>query len=55
MQCKDFRCVYETDGECEQMSGECIGDLCENFQDCHTCQQFKQEACGGRDKRSRRK
>ena len=55
MQCKGFSCVYDDEGECEAMDSECIGNLCENFQDCHTCQQLKQEACEGRGKRSRRK
>ena len=45
MQCKDFRCVYEADGECEQMGGECIGDLCENFRECSSCQDQERDEC----------
>lgn len=51
MQCKEFKCVYEIDGECEAVDGECIGDLCENYGECIECQQRDVVECDGRPKR----
>ena len=42
MKCDKFRCVYEIDGECEA-----VGDLCENFGECITCQQQNRKECDG--------
>lgn len=36
--CNNFECVYLVDGECEEIGGECIGDLCENWGECLNCQ-----------------
>lgn len=47
MKCNKFKCVYECDGECEPMGGECIGDMCENFVDCSGCQEKDREECDG--------
>lgn len=47
MQCNKFKCVYEYEGECEPMGGECIGDMCENFGECLNCQGQDQEKCDG--------
>ena len=47
MQCKDFKCVYKCDEECEANGGECIGDMCENFGEYIGCQMQDQEECGG--------
>lgn len=47
MQCKAFSCVYEIDGECDQIGGECIGDMCENFGECISCQDQDREECDG--------
>lgn len=47
MQCNKFSCVYEVNGECEADGGECIGDMCENFGDCSSCQQLDNEECDG--------
>lgn len=38
MLCNNFECVYLDNGECEEMGGECIGDLCENWGECISCQ-----------------
>ena len=46
MKCEKFRCVYEIDGECEADGGGCIGDMCESFGDCTTCQDQNREECG---------
>lgn len=51
MQCKEFKCVYEIDGECEAVDGECIGDLCENYGECIERQQRDVAECDGRPKR----
>ena len=47
MSCDKFRCVYECDRECDQMGGECIGDLCEDFGECAACQKLDLEGCDG--------
>ena len=35
----EFACMYKDDseGECEAVRGECIGDLCEEWKDCGVC------------------
>ena len=47
MQCNKFKCIYECDGECEADGGECVGDLCENYGECITCQAQDQDECDG--------
>ena len=47
MQCDKHKCIYEVDGECEEQGGECIGDMCENFGECVTCQEQEHEECDG--------
>ena len=47
MKCDKFKCVYEVDGECEPMGGECIGDMCECFGECINCQEQENEECDG--------
>ncbi len=47
MRCDKFKCIYEGDGECGSMGGECIGDMRENFGDCTGCQQLDQDECEG--------
>lgn len=33
-----FRCVFiDAAGECDEMGSECIGDMCENWEDCEAC------------------
>lgn len=37
----NFQCNYldpETK-ECEELAGECIEDMCENWKDCNHCQE----------------
>lgn len=41
MICNDFKCVYLDDGECTEVGGECIGEMCENFGECGTCQMLE--------------
>ena len=41
MRCKNFKCVkLDPGGECLEISGECIGDLCEEFSECLSCQKI---------------
>ena len=47
MQCNKFKCVYDCDGECDQQGGECIGDMCEIFGECISCQDQDREECDG--------
>ena len=47
MKCNKFKCVYEIDGECEADGGECVGDLCENFGECISCQDQDRQECDG--------
>ena len=47
MKCDKFKCVYEIDGECDQMGVECIGDICENFGECTGCQEQDKDECDG--------
>ncbi len=47
MQCDKFKCVFECDGECEPLNGECIGDMCENYGECSDCQMLDREGCDG--------
>ena len=47
MRCDKFKCIYECDGECEAMGTECIGDMCENFGECISCQEQDLEECDG--------
>lgn len=37
----NFKCNYldPDTGECEALSTECIGDMCENWKDCDNCQE----------------
>lgn len=41
MICNDFKCVYLDDVECTEVGGECIGEMCENFGECGTCQMLE--------------
>lgn len=41
MSCNNFKCVNLVDGECDQDGGECIGDLCENWGECQSCQKVE--------------
>lgn len=47
MLCNEFNCVYQVDGECEQLGTECIGDMCEEYGQCSGCQQLDREECEG--------
>lgn len=38
MSCNNFKCVNLVGGECEELGGDCIGDLCENWGECLNCQ-----------------
>lgn len=39
-----FDCKYiDASGECEAIGGECIGDMCECWEDCGVC-------CADRDR-----
>lgn len=39
----DFECKYLDDsGECEPMGGECIGDLCDSWEECAACQRMEE-------------
>ncbi len=45
-ECKDFECKYISEsGDCEPLASECIGDMCEGFQDCHSCTKQDAEEC----------
>lgn len=47
MSCNDFKCVFEIDGLCEADTGNCIGDMCENWGECINCQQQGEDECDG--------
>ena len=48
MLCKDFKCKYQDeDGECCQIGGECIGDLCGDWGECLDCKQVDMDECDG--------
>lgn len=36
--CNNFKCVNLVDGECEEMGGECISGMCEDWGECLNCQ-----------------
>ena len=39
----DFECKYLDDsGECEPMDGECIGDLCDSWEECAACRRMEE-------------
>ena len=40
----NFSCCYlDTVGGCEEIGGECIGYMCENWMDCDLCQTDRDE------------
>ena len=43
--CNKFKCMYQDEGDaCEALDAECIGDLCELWQDCENCD--RADECG---------
>lgn len=47
MKCNDFICKYEDEyGDCAAVCGSCIGDYCENLDDCDAC--MKSDDCENR-------
>lgn len=47
MKCDKFKCVYLDGEECEAIGTECIGDMCESFGECVTCQDQDHDECDG--------
>lgn len=47
MQCNKHKCIYLDEGECEELGTECIGDMCENFGECISCQDQDRKECDG--------
>lgn len=47
MKCDKYKCIYESDEGCEIDGGACIGDMCENFGECASCQDQDHEECDG--------
>lgn len=46
MACKYWECVnIDQDGECQETGGECLGDMCEIFQTCRSCNKQDGEDC----------
>lgn len=46
MYCKYWTCVkVDSDVMCEEVAGECIGDMCEDFQTCRSCNKQDGEDC----------
>ena len=41
MFCDRFKCVNMDGDECSQIGGDCIGDMCEDFGECRTCQKLE--------------
>lgn len=41
MLCDTFKCIHMDGDECAQIGGECIGNLCEDFGECRTCQKLE--------------
>lgn len=33
----NFKCLYNSFGECLQIGGECIGEDCPDWKDCDSC------------------
>lgn len=39
MLCDNFECMRKDEnGECDEMGGECIPDMCEDWGECRSCQ-----------------
>lgn len=50
MRCDEFKCVHLDEEECAQLGGECIGDMCEDYGECRTCQMLEgPEECAAHD------
>lgn len=46
MACKYWECVkIDQDGECQETGGECLGDMCEIFMECRSCNKQDGEEC----------
>lgn len=46
MSCSLWRCIKrDTDGICEDLETDCIGDLCEDYRQCDTCSKQDSEDC----------
>ena len=39
----NFSCCYLDEfGECEEIGGECVGDMCERWNDCGACERSEE-------------
>lgn len=46
MSCKFWRCLkLDDDMICEDLDTECIGDLCDEYKQCSTCNKQDEEDC----------
>lgn len=45
MSCNYWKCEHEIENECECIETECIGDLCEEYQECESCMKQDSENC----------
>lgn len=46
MACRYWECNKLNDDEiCKETDGECLGDLCEDFQTCRSCRKQDGEEC----------
>ena len=48
MLCGEFKCVYlDENDECEATGTECLGDMCDNYGECFSCQEQDHDKCDG--------
>lgn len=33
----NFKCIYNSRGECQQGGGECLSEDCPSWKDCNSC------------------
>lgn len=46
MRCRYWECnKLDPDNECEEIGGECLGDMCEQFLECQSCTRQDGEDC----------
>lgn len=46
MACKYWECMkMDSDGECQEVDGECLRDMCEEFLECRSCNKQDGEDC----------
>lgn len=47
MLCNEFICQMMDGNECSKYGGACMGEPCEIWGECRTCQQISEDPCTG--------